>query len=400
MFELDDGALVAQTLAGDRSAFSALILRHERRVYGTLFALLPLADEVEDLVQEAFLLAFLNLESLQNGRLFRPWVCGIGINLVRMFLRQNQRLHPAVDTAVPPTPEQQLIEKERLTRLYDAIADLPEGEREALLLIYQDGMSHRETAVQLNITLTAVKVRAHRGRKRLKQKLLQKEHSMIPITIFDLLSGIQPEALRQNGTAVLAPLIADLPQAIQEEIATAATLSVSLPMQLLTSLQSQFPDHADAIHDALRPLFPHRVVLLKEQNGERVLPIWIGPYEAELILVQMKQTEMKRPLSYDLFKSVLDAGETAVVRANISRLHDKVFFGELIVKSKGQETAIDCRPSDALTLATRLGFPIFVAPDIMNQEGQPLQSLQSQQKGQYGWERNGRHIQMESLLGQ
>lgn len=403
MNDLNDAELVALSLAGEREAFSTLITRHQARVRYTLLSVMPLHNEVDDLLQEAFLQAFLNLGSLQKPERFRSWVCGIGINLVRLWgrKRDNTAVFTLYQTALPdgtPSLEQQLIQQQRFEKLQEALSDLPKSEREALLLIYLDGLSHRETAVQLNTSLSAIKVRAHRGRRRLRKQLLSKENNMILVTIYDITRKAPPQEFGDKKEGLLDAFLQDLPNETRTLLLNEASISVTLPLGAQSAFTELPDDQKEAVHHALHALFPHHVVLLKEQEGERVLPIWIGPYEAEMIAVQLRQDEMLRPLSYDLFNSLLDVSNTAVVSANVTSLNDKVFIGALKISVDGKEQSIDCRPSDALTLATRLNSPIFVAPDIMAAEGMTLKEIQPKEKGTYRWERDGKVVESKTLL--
>jgi bifunctional DNase/RNase len=110
---------------------------------------------------------------------------------------------------------------------------------------------------------------------------------------------------------------------------------------------------------------PQRVVILKEKNGERLLPIWIGPYEADMITLQLAGNAAPRPMTYELAARLLEAAQASIERVAISKLHEQVFYATLWVKSGDSLQELDARPSDALNLALRANAPIFVAPDIM-----------------------------------
>ena len=114
----------------------------------------------------------------------------------------------------------------------------------------------------------------------------------------------------------------------------------------------------------------HRVVLLAEKDGPRLLPIWVGPSEGEAIAIQLQGRSPLRPLAFNLMKELLAAGNMQLRRVAISRLHEKVFYGFVSLRTNGMAAHdIDCRPSDAVNLALRMEAPIFVAPEVMAQEG-------------------------------
>lgn len=110
----------------------------------------------------------------------------------------------------------------------------------------------------------------------------------------------------------------------------------------------------------------HRVVILKDVESERYLPIWIGPCEADAITVELQEVEVARPLTHDVLKSVVAALGGHVVRVEISDLRTDIFYATLIIESKGKTIEIDSRSSDALALAVRAKVPIFVNDEVMN----------------------------------
>lgn len=111
----------------------------------------------------------------------------------------------------------------------------------------------------------------------------------------------------------------------------------------------------------------HRIVILKDTDTERFLPIWIGPYEAEAITVSLQEMEVQRPLTHDLLRNVLQTLGAEVLRVNITELKDDVFFARIIMQVNGQLLEIDSRPSDALALSVRAHVPIFVAESVMQE---------------------------------
>jgi len=110
-----------------------------------------------------------------------------------------------------------------------------------------------------------------------------------------------------------------------------------------------------------------RIVILKEMESERFLPIWIGPYEAEAITLSLQDVEVQRPLTHDLLRNVLDQLGAQVLRVNIIELRDEVFYARIVIQVNGKEVEIDSRPSDALALAVRVHVPVFVAEDVMDE---------------------------------
>jgi bifunctional DNase/RNase len=119
----------------------------------------------------------------------------------------------------------------------------------------------------------------------------------------------------------------------------------------------------------------HRVVMLKDIDSERYLPIWIGPAEAEAITVELQSMEVSRPLTHDLLKSVIGHMGGEVQRIIVSDLRDDVFYATIVVEQNGRTLEIDSRPSDAIALAVRVQVPIFVVDKVMDIAIQPEESI-------------------------
>lgn len=113
----------------------------------------------------------------------------------------------------------------------------------------------------------------------------------------------------------------------------------------------------------------NRVVILREIDGDRHLPIWIGAYEAEAIAMELQGVTASRPLPYDLFKSLLGEMEATVSQVIISDLTDQIFYARIVLDHKGRALELDSRPSDAIAIAVRVGARILVADQIMDQVG-------------------------------
>ncbi len=110
----------------------------------------------------------------------------------------------------------------------------------------------------------------------------------------------------------------------------------------------------------------HRVVVLKEVDGERYLPIWIGPFEADAITIELQGVEVARPLTHDLLKSVVNILGGEVVRVTINDLQNDTFYARIVLDVDGDETEVDSRPSDAIALAVRCSAPVLVADHVMD----------------------------------
>ena len=112
---------------------------------------------------------------------------------------------------------------------------------------------------------------------------------------------------------------------------------------------------------------PNRLVVLKQINAERYLPIWVGPYEAEAITIALQEVEMSRPLTHDLLKNVFNALNARIVRVEVVKLENDTYFGTIVADVNGGEIRVDSRSSDAIALAVRAHVPILVHPSVMEQ---------------------------------
>lgn len=113
----------------------------------------------------------------------------------------------------------------------------------------------------------------------------------------------------------------------------------------------------------------HRIVMLRDIDGERQLPIWIGPCEAESITLELQDTEVARPLTHDLLNNVISTMGGKVSHVLINELREQVFYARLYIDTEGKLIDIDCRPSDAIAVAVRAKVPVFIDEDVMNEIG-------------------------------
>jgi len=130
-------------------------------------------------------------------------------------------------------------------------------------------------------------------------------------------------------------------------------------------------DMVEVVIDSIRVslMSQQRIVILREVNSERYLPIWIGVYEAEAITISLQEVEVIRPLTHDLLKNVFTSLNARIVRGEISALKDDTFYGNIVVEVDGHLLDIDSRPSDALNLAVRAHVPIMVARSVLDSAG-------------------------------
>src|ERR1035441_4868758 len=107
------------------------------------------------------------------------------------------------------------------------------------------------------------------------------------------------------------------------------------------------------------------IVILKDLNGNVVLPIWVGVYEANAIALEIEKVSTPRPMTHDLIKSLLLGLNTGLRKVVVSELKDDTFFAVIWLDREGELISVDSRPSDALALALRLDCPIYVEETVL-----------------------------------
>jgi uncharacterized protein len=125
------------------------------------------------------------------------------------------------------------------------------------------------------------------------------------------------------------------------------------------------------------------IVLLKEREGRRYLPIWIGPVEATAIAFALQGVETPRPLTHDLFVDVIEALGATLQAVHVTELRDGTFHAELRLRIADRDVAVSSRPSDAIALASRLDdIPIFSEDAVLDEAG--LEIDETEQDGESG----------------
>ena len=107
------------------------------------------------------------------------------------------------------------------------------------------------------------------------------------------------------------------------------------------------------------------IVILKDNEGDRVLPIWVGVFEANAIALQIENIPTPRPMTHDLLKNILSEIEADVNRIVVSELRENTFYAMIYLDRGGQTIGIDARPSDAIALALRTKSPIYVEESVV-----------------------------------
>jgi bifunctional DNase/RNase len=130
-------------------------------------------------------------------------------------------------------------------------------------------------------------------------------------------------------------------------------------------------DMVEVVIDSVRVslMSAQRVVVLRQTEVERYLPIWVGPFEAESITVALQEVEISRPMTHDLLKNLFILFNAKILRVEIVTLKEDVYYGNIVAETDGKIVDVDSRPSDAIALAVRAHVPILVSQAVMDEAG-------------------------------
>lgn len=121
----------------------------------------------------------------------------------------------------------------------------------------------------------------------------------------------------------------------------------------------------------LDPLSEKPILILKTDDGNKILPIWIGPSEAQAIALELQDIHAPRPMTHDLICNLIKGLSGKLIRVDICDIKDNTFYAEMVVKRNRSEVRIDARPSDAIAVAIRLNAPIYVEGHVLEEASQP-----------------------------
>ena len=294
----DDATLVELTLAGKPEAFEPLLLRYYGSVVRLCLRLLGDTLAAQDTAQEAALQSFLNLARLHEPGRFGAWLHAIAANLARMALRRPTLSLDAADEGTTdgrhgtpmvvlwaarlPSPEEAHAAREIHDAIIAALNELSAVNREAVIGYYLEGYSYVELADLLGVPVSTVKGRLFFGRRQLRQAL----------------KPVADEVLKPDRRARKEP-----------GMATSELVEVKID-----SIRSE----QIVIGNAESPM-PHRAVVLRDERTGRILPMWIGPWEADAIEMALQGQQTARPMTHDLALRLLEFAR----RAGTARGHDQ-----------------------------------------------------------------------------
>lgn len=327
-----DLALVLAAQIGDKQAFGQLVERYEPMAKQLALKMVGNGETARELSQEALLHAYLSLPQLRQPDKFASWFYGIVLNVCRSYRRSHKRHFFSLDMlpggldfdALPfaspePGPQERAELRELASQVLAAVNLLSPKNREATLLFYYEQLSVEEMAALLDISVSAVKGRLHKARIQLRARLTRIDEP------FD----------RQANW--------------QERKKTMVKVTI-----------------ADVMHQAEKD---NHIIVLLDEAGQRLLPIWIGPFEAESIALQLLSRTTPRPLTYNFMARLLVAVGATLEEVRVEVLKETTFYAVAKLHNGQTVQEIDARPSDAIALALRVHCPIYVTEAVMEQAG-------------------------------
>ena len=297
-----------------------------RRHWGTAVLLaervLGSPDLARDAAQEAAIAAMTDVERLRSPDRFGAWFCGIALNVARGWLRQIRSEVPGGWHDLPSgaDPAEAAEIADTAARVRRAIAALADGQQDAVRLFYLQGLSHREVAGELGISVGAVKARLHQAR------------------------------------AALAPRLATFKMTMEREAMAVPDTEEWVEVTVKEVLRGQPADSEKPAH----------VMILAERDGDRTLPIWIGRPEASVLALALESVETPRPFPYKLAAGLVDAAGARITGVRITKLTDSIFYATVEVQGPAGPREVDARPSDAVNLAMVAGAPIQLNAELFS----------------------------------
>jgi RNA polymerase sigma factor (sigma-70 family) len=317
-----DADLVLAARHGAKHAMAELLRRHWDTAVLLAGRVLGSPDLARDAAQEAAIAAMTDLERLRSPDRFGAWFCGIALNVSRRWRRQLRSEVPGLGpelAAVSGDPALAAEAADTAARVRGAVAALADGQHDAVRLFYLQGLSHREVAAELGISVGAVKARLHQARTALAPRLIQ----------FTALPEVRTVTATEEAAEWTEVEVSEIRRTTEDDL-----------------LQRK---HA---------------MILAERGGERRLPIWIGPAEATALALTLESVETPRPFAYKLAAGLVEATGSRITEVKITRLLDSVFYACVAVAGPGGPREVDARPSDAVNLAVVSGAPILLNSEL------------------------------------
>ena len=333
MTERTDRELVLLSRQGKKEAFGYLIERYRVLMERIALRMVSSQETAQDLVQEAMLQAYLSLKDLRNEESFRSWLYGIVLNLSKSYLRDQKRCSRYSEelkddqqkdfwafNSASTDPLQITVERELHHLVLLAIDELPNAHREATRLYYYESLTLHEIAAITGASPGAIKVRLHRARNQLRERLYH--------TYPEIRQDVPSRHRRQR---MISAKVVDIVKRDDKYI-----------------------------------------ILLQDKAQEKILQIWVGAPEGTAIAMGLRAYPISRPMTFDFIANLLDVLGAHLEEARVEVLKGSIFYGIAKVRIGNEVKEVDARPSDVLALAVRTGCPIYIAEEVMQQASQDL----------------------------
>lgn len=312
---------MAEALAGSRQPVAELVRRHFDTAVYLAARVLGSTELARDAAQEAAVAVLTDLAQLRSPESFGAWFCGIALNVARRWRRQlwaEMPRTPPDRAGDVPGPAEAAELADLRARIRNAVASLPAGQRQAVWLFYLQGLSHREVAAELGVSVGAVKARLHQARASLAGRLAE---------------------------------VNEVPEVTMTTTSAAQWADVTV-----TDIRRSDDEPGRRKH----------IMFLEERaDPHRRLPVWIGPAQAAAMALALEAVETPRPFPAKLGVSLLAAAGSGIEEVRITKLLDNVFYASVLVRSAGGIREVDARPSDAVNLALVAGAPIRVEAALL-----------------------------------
>jgi len=333
---LSDEAAIRRCLEGDRNAFSLLVEKYQNAVYGLCYHMVGNFADAQDLTQEAFVRAYLDLAKIREPSKFASWLNRLAVNVCRMWLRERRRFDSLPLEAAAPTiewlgdsgsPVEHAENEELRLTINAAIDSLSEKNQLAVALYYIDGLSHEEIGNFLDLSPSAVKSRLHRARKQLRKELI---------------SMVEEEFGKHK-------LPEDFPERVIQEVEVKSVLAK------LTAGE--------------RKPRGSGLVLQSKADEKQLLIVYAGYEEGVRILEELERQPSHAPSIFDFMTNILSEFGMEIVKVVVTDRMDGTFHARTTIRSNSIVKEINTRASDSIALALRTGAPIFVVKSILNEHG-------------------------------
>lgn len=354
--EVEDEKAVRRVLSGDRRAFEPLLERHRASVLRLCRQILGSGAAAEDVAQEAALQAFLSLDRLREPRHFSAWLHSIAANLAYGVLRRRGpvSLDPLAGEAslvdASPGPEEVRAARELHDAVLAALGELSAVNREAVVGYYLEGQSYAELAEGLDVPISTVKGRLYKGRRQLGPALAPVARDMF--------------GTRRKENSVE---VRDKIEVVVDEVIRLASPDEGMKAFPEVARLMAAPEDPAARQTPASPA----ALIMREADGERVLPIYVGLNEAFSIWLTITGSRSMRPMTHDLMGQIMDTVQLRLESATVSRLAKDVFYAELSINQGDKTYTVDARPSDAIALSVRRNAGIYAARPMFDEQALP-----------------------------